>query len=241
MKTKIVVLVCTLMCFSVQSQTNPVVENYPLKAMDLVVIPFGSEYPVNIGTISDSGELNFKFPTDLPAMPQETKDNFSSSIVSALFSKCDNNDDFYSEHENIKSADVRFITLSSKENPYQGLFFIVSDEKLVPWLEDSYANSPVAGSYFGLIYMFSDFNYQGTCTATDTYSDDTIIETIYDYDLQLKKGFNFIEYKIDSVKEYSVPSMDDENVMDKIVQPTKITITSSQTTVPNAKWIGKYF
>lgn len=37
------------------AQEKPKVENYPLKAMDLVLFTFGIDQPISIGTISDSG------------------------------------------------------------------------------------------------------------------------------------------------------------------------------------------
>lgn len=223
------------------AQSVPKVENYPLKAMDVVIFPFGMEYPVTIGTISDSGELNFELPTDLRIIPEERKENFVISIASSLFSECDNSNDLYPEYENIKSAGGGYISLSSKENPYSGLFFMVTDESLVPWLENSYDNSAVVASYFELIYMYSDFNYQGTCTSILSETETDTMETVYSYNLQLKTGFNFIEYKIESVETHQVPTVYDENVFESIDKPSKITISSSQSTLPNTKWIGKYF
>jgi hypothetical protein len=89
--------------------------------------------------------------------------------------------------------------------------------------------------------MESDFNYQGECTSTISNTEKDTIETSYTYDLHLKAGFNFIEYKIESVTEHEVPSMYEENTFDKITKPSKITVTSSQSATPNIKWIGKYF
>lgn len=241
MKTQIVLIFSILICSFGQSQTQPMVENYPLKAMNLVVFPFGMEYPVTIGTISDSGELSFKLPNNLASIPEEIKENFVIDVASSLFPKCDNNYDLLTEYETIKSAEGGYISLSSKANPYNGLFFMASDESLLPWLEDSYSNSAVVASYFSLIYMFSDFTYLGECTNTFSNTEDDSIETIYAYNLQLKTGFNFIEYKIESLKEHMVPSAYVENEFDKIAKPSKITVTSSQTTVPNTKWIGRYF
>lgn len=223
------------------AQTQPSIKDYPLKAMNVVLNTFGMDNQIPIGTISDSGELDFKFPKDLNYISEETKANSMSDVAFTLFSKCDNSYDILSEDKNGKAVNAGYISLSSKDNPYAGLVFMVTDEALVPWLEDTYSNNAVSGSYFELVYIESDFNYQGECTSTVSNTEKDTIETSYTYDLQLKAGFNFIEYKIESVAEHEVPSMYEENVFDKIAKPSKITVSSSQSIPPTTLWIGKYF
>lgn len=223
------------------AQTNNTVEDFPLRATDLVLFSFGMDNPLTIGTISDSGEITFNFPKDLNAISDDVKANFMSDTAFTLFSKCDNSYDMLSEDENGKAVNAGQISLSTKENPYSGLLSMVTDEALVPWLEDTYSNNAVTGSYFELVYMESDFNYQGECTSTVSNTENDTIITTYNYDLQLKAGFNFIEYKIESVLEHTIPSMYEEGVFDNIMKPSKIKVTSTQSVPPTIKWIGKYF
>tara|TARA_R110002050_G_scaffold196426_2_gene331349 strand:- start:53711 stop:54433 length:723 start_codon:yes stop_codon:yes gene_type:complete len=225
----------------IRAQTQPRVENPPLKAMDLVLFSFGMENPITIGTISVSGELDFKFPEDLNIITDEMKANFMSDTAFTLFSKCNNSYDILTESENIKAVNAGYISLSSKDNPYSGLLFMVSNKNIVPWLEDTYSNNAVIGSYFELVYMESDFKYQGECTSTVSNTENDTIETLYSYDLELKAGFNFIEYKIESVQKHKVPSMYEEGVFDNIVKPSTIKVSSTQSTPPTTMWIGKYF
>ncbi len=235
-------LILILLTFQIGvAQTKHQVENYPLKAMDLVLFTFGMDNPITIGNISDSGELNFKLPNNVSSIPEEAKANFLSDAAFILFYKCDNSYDILSQEENIKAVNAGYISLSSKENPYSGLLFMVSDKNIVPWLEDSYSNNAVVGSYFELVYTVSDFNYQGECTSSISKTENDTIDTIYNYNLKLKAGFNFIEYNIESVIVHKVTSMYEENVFDNIAKPSKITITSTQSILPNTKWIGKYF
>jgi hypothetical protein len=241
MKAFFSIIISILMCAIAQSQTNPMVENYSLKAMDIVAFPFDMSYPITIGTISDSGELNFNFPKDLSFMYDKALADSWSDAASILFSKCDNSYEILAEEENRKAVNVGFISLSTKENPYSGTIYMTTDEKMVPYLE-AYGNiDAILGSYFELVYIQSDFNYQGECTSTVSNTEDDILEALYTYDLQLKAGFNFVEYKIENVEEHMVPSLYVENEFVKMARPAKITVTSSQTTVPNCKWIGKYF
>lgn len=238
---KTFLMVMLLSIGGITAQTQPKVENYPLKAMDLVLYCFGMENPVHIGTIAASGELDFKFPKDLNFITDEEKANFMSDAAFTFFPKCSNSYDILTESDNIKAINAGYISLSTKDNPYSGLLFMATDENIVPWLEDTYSNNAVIGSYFELIYVESDFNYQGECTSAVSNTENDTIETLYSYDIQLKVGFNFIEYKIESVTEHKVPSMYEEGVFDKIDKPTKITVTSTQSTPPTTQWIGKYF
>ncbi len=240
MKKSLLILILLSLQISI-AQTGPIVENHTLKAMDVVLFSFGMDSPITIGTISDTGELDFNLPNNLNFIPDETKANFMSDATFTLFSKCDNSYDILSEDENSKAVNAGYISLSTKENPYSGLLFMVTDENLVPWLEAYGAIDAVLGSYFELIYIESDFNYQGECTSTVTYLENDPVETVYSYNLQLKAGFNFIEYKIESTIEHKIPSMYEENTFENIDKPSNITVTSSQSTPPNTKWIGKYF
>ena len=241
MKTQIVFIIGILLCTLGQAQTKPIVENYPLNTADLVLFSFGLDQAIAIGTISNSGELNFNFPKIINFISDEAKANSWSDAAFVLFSKCDNSYDILSEEENSKAVSGGYISLRTKENPYSGLLFMVTDENMVPWIEDSYSNNAVVGSYFEIVYMESDFNYQGNCTSSVANTETDTVEIQYTYGLQLKAGFNFIEYKIESIMEHEVPSMYEENVFEKIDKPSKVTVTSSQLTPPNTKWIGKYF
>ncbi|WP_339664383.1 hypothetical protein [Maribacter arcticus] len=238
---KSLLLILLLSFEGIIAQTQSKVDNYPLKASDLVLFSFGMDNPLSIGTISDSGELDFKFPENLNFITDEMKSNFMSDTAFTLFSKCDNSYDILTEEQNSKAVNAGYISLSTKENPYSGLLFMVTDEKLVPWLEAYGDINAVLGSYFELVYMESDFNYQGECISTVTYIENDPVETVYTYNLQLKAGFNFIEYKIESVKEHKVPSMYEEGVFDNIIKPSTIKVLSTQSVPQNTKWIGKYF
>ncbi len=223
------------------AQNNPKVENHQSEKMDLMLFTFGMMDPINIGTMTTTGDLNIKFPKDISFISDEAKENTWSDAAFTLFSKCTNSYDILSEEENGKAVSGGYISLATKDNLYSGLLFMVTDKDLVPWLEDTYSNNAVIASYFELVYMESDFTYQGECNSSATNTEDDTIETLYTYDLELKAGFNFIEYTIESVKEHKIPSMYEEGAFNNIAKPSKIKVTSTQATPPNTKWIGKYF
>ena len=240
MKKTLSLLMLLYLC-GIMAQTKSRVENPPIQNMDLVLFSFGVLESFSIGSLTDSGELIIKFPNDLNFISDEAKENSWSDASFTLFSKCDNSYDILSADENVKAVSGGYISLSTKDNSYSGLLFMVTNKDLVPWLEDSYSNDAALGSYFELVYMASDFKYQGNCTSTTSNIENDNIETLYSYDLELKAGFNFIEYKIESVKEYKVPSMYEEGVFDNLVKPSTVKVTSTQAMPPKTLWIAKYY
>lgn len=208
-------------------------DNYPFGSLDVnvMVMPFGMEKALTIGTMSKSGDINFDFPKELKNISKEDQESESSKLWYTLFSQCDNAMDMVAAKDNIFSFDTGALSLWTSYNRYVGVVFTVSDENLMPWVEDPAYMEPIMGSYFELIYVAMPFKYQGTCTTTKMLDEgDTKIS--YTYNLNLKAGFNFIEYKIESIYKT------DPNVMASF--PDKVTITNVEG-IPNCKWIGKYF
>lgn len=233
MKTFFSILVSLLVFNYAQSQNKPNIDNYPFGSLDVnvMVIPFGMEYPIKIGTMSKSGEIHFDIPKEFPKMSKETEENFMNDVAYTLFDVCDNASDMVSGKENIKSVDTGALSLWTSDDRYVGVIFLVSDEKLMPWVEDSSYMEPVLESYFELIYVASSFQYKGECIQTQMM-DEGEAQITYNYNLNLKAGFNFVEYKIESIYKT------DPNIMASF--PDKVSVTSVKG-IPNCKWIGKYF
>jgi hypothetical protein len=196
-----------------------------------MVMPFGIENAVAIGTMSKSGDINFDFPKELKNISKEDQESESSKLWYALFSQCDNGMDMFAAKDNIFSFDTGALSLWTSDNRYVGVIFTVSDENLMPWVEDPAYMEPILASYFELIYVATPFKYQGTCTTTKML-DDGEAKVSYSYNLNLKAGFNFLEYKIESIYKT------DPNIMASF--PNKVSINSVEG-IPNCKWIGKYF
>ena len=132
---------------------------------------------------------------------------------------------------NIFSFDTGALSLWTSDNRYVGVIFTVSDENLLPWVEDPAYMEPVMGSYFELIFVAAPFQYQGNCITTKML-DNGDAQITYNYNLNLKAGFNFIEYKIENIYKT------DPNIMASF--PDKVSITNVAG-VPNCQWIAKYF
>lgn len=235
MKTHFIILLSIIFVSFGFSQNQPKLDDYPFESLEVNVVtfPFGMDNPIKIGTMSQSGDINFEFPKELPKISKEVEENFMLDVISTIFNECDNGREMVSENENGSSFKAEILSLSTNENPYAGIIRAVSVDALVPWMEDPGYEEPVLGSYFELIYVASDFQYDGKCTQTrSSMSDDPDMEITYSFNLNLKAGFNFIEYKIESIYKT------DPNVMASF--PDKVSITSVDG-IPNCKWVGKYF
>ncbi|MBO3099170.1 hypothetical protein [Gelidibacter pelagius] len=217
------------------SQDRPKLEDYALANSDVsvVVFPFGMEHPITIGTLTKSGVINFQFPKTLPEISKETEENFMQDLIYTVFSVCNEGLRMISDKDNRPSFEAGALTLTTADNPYAGVIIAVSDEAMMPWVQDPGYEEPVLGSYFELIYVSSAFTYEGECIQTrSSMSDDPDMEIAYSFNLNLKEGFNFIEYKIENIHKT------DPNVMASF--PDKVSIISVEG-IPDCKWIGKYF
>ena len=235
MKNSILLIVSIILFNCGQSQSQPKLENYPFGSLevDVIVMSFGMDNPIKIGSITKSGEIVFNFPTDLPEISKEAKESESSKLWYTVFSQCNNGSEMVAEKDNMFSFDTGVLSLATKDNPYAGVIFTVSDENLMPWIEDPAYMEPILGSYFELIYVDKPFQYQGSCGTTRMMDEDEHdVKIDYTYNLNLKAGFNFIEYKIENIHKT------DSNVMASF--PDKVSVTNVDG-IPNCKWIGKYF
>jgi len=233
MKKLNVLLVFVFFTFQIQfAQTQYKIENNPTNAMDIIINPFGMENPITIGTLSKSGDIQIDFPKELKNISKDDKESMSSELWYTLFSNCNNASEMVAEKDNIFSFKAGNLSLSNKDNPYAGVIFTVSNEDLIPWIEDPGYMEPVLESYFELIYVAKPFQYQGSCESGRMLDDYKEIEITYNFNLNLKAGFNFIEYKIESIYKT------DPDVMASF--PDKVTITNTEG-IPDCKWIANYF
>ncbi len=220
------------------AQSGGKLENYPLDEVNMVVFPFGMEYPVKIGTVSVSGEIIFQMPSKIE-VPIPPDDVYMSDITNSLFFKCDDG----LGNEDLKVLNAGKIALLTKDNRYAGILFAVSNETLAPWVEDSLSNKPVESSFFELIYVetIEDFILYVECYSTLYLESEEVLESKYVYDINLLNGFNFIEYKIESIIEYQHKGLYDPSIIETTAIPSAVSITSTQINAPEIKWIPKYF
>jgi len=210
------------------ASSEPKIENYPFGSLNVnvTVIPMGMSTPVKIGTMSKSGDINFDFPKALENTSIE-----SSKIQDAISSQCDKDGAIVEEKDDILSRESGIISLWTDKDRFVGTIYAVSDEDLIAWVDDPFYINPVLGSFFKLIYVASDFQYNTHCTQTRKL-DTGNAQITYQYNLNLKAGFNFIEYKIEHIYK--------SNINGVASFPDKVSVTSVSG-IPKCQWIGRYF
>ncbi len=236
---KILLLILMIVGQTSFAQAVSQLKDYALGEANVVVFPFGMEYPLKIGRVSDSGELFLQTPTKLETdIPAEIKEMAMTDLNSSLYFKCDDplgmND--------VKVIYAGPIALQTKDNPYAGVLMPVSEEALVPWVDDPLSNEPVKASFFQLVFVETEMDlvFGATCMATlNTGTEELVSE--YQFDLSLAKGFNWIKYELESLISYQHEGYYDPNTMETSVMPNRVNITTNQPDSANITWAAKYF
>lgn len=212
-----------------QKFTGQIAE-FKLPATELVIFPFGMEYPLVIGAINKDGQAQINLDAvDISKIPDDVKSNFFGRVMENFFSPCDNPDLLAISNE-IKALQSGALFLWTN-NEQTGVLFLVSDEKLKPWLEDRYYMEPVEASFFEMLYVDQDINIDNTCITTyKLESGDVVAQN--NFKISLKNGFNMVQYKIDSIHK--------TNPEETSSIPVKLQINNAKEGT-EIKWMVKYF
>ena len=206
------------------------IENHNKGEMDIVLTMFGFDQLIKIGKLYASGD----FEIDLSKNPSEnvSKEDFDTYISNLSYGfqfGCGNPSDF-PEGEAKIACDAGFIALW-QNNTWAGSLFPVSDEKLQLWMDDSGYNDAVQGSFYKVLLLTQAVELQKKCTNFDFY-DEKDIEIAIEFDLQLKKGLNLVQYQLESIYKTN-PDI-------RAAFPIKIKITAADKN-SNIIWKAKYF
>ncbi|WP_419211513.1 hypothetical protein ACNR9Q_12290 [Maribacter sp. X9] len=216
---------------TVQRTNFPVqVENFPFDTMDLVTYPLGMEKPIHIGQIQKGGVLRFELPKTLH-VPEEQLGSITTDLATLFLANCYTYAEELDTGNEVNGFKVEQIGLETSEGRYAGVLFVVSSEDMIPWLEDPMYMEPVLGSYYQLVYISNPIDFTKDCKyPIDSGNGDVPVS--YDYRLDLKEGYQFIRYTINSIYET------DPNIRASF--PDKVEVTSVKE-LPKALWVGKYF
>lgn len=218
-----------------QQRISGKIENAGLDkpAMDIVLFMFGMDHPVKVGEADSLGNISVSFPDELPvSIPSDTKSMFGTQLRDALYFSCFDIANVPDTIKNITMYKGGYFALAHKNRPWAGTLFSVSDKELIPWLEDRYYKNPVTSSFFEVIYSEQAINLTTTCKDNVLYAEGNEIMVEYRYALQLKKGFNLVEYKIEALKQSGSPDIPSI--------PEIVTITTAKNT-DTIQWYAKYF
>lgn len=206
------------------------VENHNKGDMDIVLTMFGFDKLVKIGELKADGNFEIdlsKNPTE--NLSNEDLDMFISNLSYGFQYGCGNPNDF-PEGEAKIACDAGFIALW-QNNTWAGTLFPVSDEKLQLWMDDNGYNDAVEGSFFKILVLTEAVDFQKKCTNFDYY-DEKDIEMAIEFDLQLNKGLNLVQYQLESIYKT------DPNI--RAAFPIKVKMTAADEN-PNIIWMAKYF
>ncbi len=200
--------------------------------MEIMLFMFGMDIPIKVGEVNEKGKIAINFPNKLPdSLAQENMKMFATELPYALFFSCFDLNKKNDTANNIVVYKGGHFSLAHKTHPYAGTLFAVSDSSLIPWLEDRYYQNPVIASFYEVIYCEGEIDLKTSCRETIQY-EQTDITVDYNYSLRLKKGFNLIEYKIETIKETGI----------KDLPPIPSLVTIKNTTdIFAVKWYAKYF
>lgn len=226
-------MTCIMLCFFEANgqEVTGNIKNHGNSEMDMVLMLFGTETPISIGKVDETG----KFTANLSNLKidQFSEDDISMALgdlyLNFFFSCAD--PQTFGEYFDKPALRQDFVRLTSK-GEWAGTVFLVSDENLIPWIEDSAFNDAVLGTFYEIVYVPNEIAIKASCTTTISATEEEEVEVAYHYDLKLNAGFNWVEYTIEEVFET------DPNIRASF--PSKVKITNVMD-ASKMLWIGKYY
>jgi hypothetical protein len=205
------------------------VENHRKSKMDITIMAFGADNPIVVGKVDE--KANFSVNLDMATVSEsQGSDENMGLLYWSFYFKCMDSNKFeaYKEMGAMRDDYLRLVY----KNDWAGTLFLVSDPTLIPWLEDGGYNNAVVGSFYEVLYVREDITLDFTCENQIPADENTTADVAYVFDIELKKGFNWIQYDIEEVYETN-PDI-------RASFPSKVRIRNMQDPL-KLKCIGKYY
>ena len=229
---RMIFLMAFLLPLAISAQTiEGSLAEYRLPAMDLIIMPFGIDNPVKIGAVDEKGNFIINLDDiDLSNISEEKKAIFWGRLSECLFCKCADPSAIDDSSPTIEALNAGNIFLWYK-NSLAGTIYMMSDERLRPWLEEQTSNDPVTGSFFNIVYVNNQTVLDTTCN-TVYILEKGDINPEYTFNLSLKAGFNLVEYTIEKIYKTAPGEMTSI--------PLRVSVTTYKSSIP-IKYVAKYF
>jgi hypothetical protein len=230
MKKISILILVAMVSFSVQAQKiSGKVEGHNKGEMDITIMAFGLDNLISAGKVDKKGNfsVNLNLATVSESLAQA--DNMLPLHFSFFFKCLDIRK--FGLFEKTPAMREDYLRLVSN-NQWAGTVFLVSDPALIPWLEDSSYKDAVKGTFYEVLYMTEDVILDFTCENEVFADENTNAEVTYIFDIELKKGFNWVQYDIEEVFETN------PDIRAKF--PSKVTIRNIQDPA-SMLWVGKYY
>lgn len=226
----ILCLICFVFCANAQEITGKI-QNHKKTEMDMVLMLFGMDNPISIGTVDKKGQFKANLSNlTIDQIPDENRSMSMGDLYFNFYFNCNDRGAFGENFDKL-AARQDFVRLTTKGN-WAGTVFLVSDEKLIPWIEDDGYNNAVNGSFYEIMYVEEDMTINMTCNSSVYAADNEEVPTEYIFDIELIKGFNWVEYNINEVYKT------DPNIRASF--PSKVTISNLKDP-SKMRWIGTYY
>jgi len=226
----IVCLICFVFSVNAQEITGKI-QNHGKTEMDMVLMLFGMDNPISIGTVDKKGQFKANLSNlTIDQIPDENRSMSMGDLYFNFYFKCADKEAF-GEHYEKSAARQDFVRLTAK-GEWAGTVFLVSDENLIPWIEDDGYNNAINGSFYEIMYVEEDMTINMTCSSSVYAAENEEVPTEYVFDVQLKKGFNWVQYTIDEVYET------DPDIRASF--PSKVSI-GNLTDASKMLWVGTYY
>lgn len=231
MPALLVVLALLLSPAALRAQTiSATLPAFNRPASEIVLLNFGMDHPVTIGTVNADGALTVNVAeTRLSSLPDSVRSEQLGRLYDNLFFKCDDRSAFGASSDDVAARAPNMFLY--RDSTMAGALFAVSDTLLTAWLEDEAYTEPILGSFWEVVYVERDMTVSSTCGSTLTFESGTVNQTLV-YDLELKAGLNLVEYAIDAIHKT------DPAVMAS--KPSRVTVRSA-TDASRIRWVTKHF
>lgn len=226
-----IIFILALLSPALQAQKiSRTLENHNSKTADLVLFGTGMDTPLKLGSIDAKGNLSADLSDiQMSAITDEIKDMYFTELRNVFRFGCGGPDDF-GKQGNIPALRGGNIALWDG-NEWTGSIFLVSDTALKPWLEDEGYNPAIKATFWDIVYAGEDVKLNLNCN-NEIGLESGNVEVSYTYSLDLKKGFNWLEYTIEEV--YNT------NPEETASFPSKVKI-SNLSNPERMKWMANYF
>src|SRR5690554_2324441 len=159
---------------------------------DISITLFGNENLVKVGTLSE-GLLSVDLSQIIMTEISDKTIGYSlGDVTERLFFGCESYRDDLSKIQVAQSGSFLLI----QDGVMVAELFAVTDEKIENWLLSSGHEPSVKSSFLEVVYSDSDAVFSTDCK---NYNDKEEVYQHHSFDLNLKKGFNMIEYRIEEI------------------------------------------
>ena len=177
-------------CLGQKNQsTLPKIENYSKGELEIKVIPFGYENPIQVGEITADGTIRFNWDNDISSI--KDPEFFMSSLKNTVGMTFCNHKEIEPYNEEAKSVNANGLFLY-KNGQQVGALLPATQKEIEDNKGSNRSSSLVLGSSISWIYADSDVIFNGKCSINFEQENLYNFTEVTTYTINFKKGWNMI-------------------------------------------------